>query len=105
VITETRSPEENLTHLTELKEEILDIMNRLRETTGNLQQGVDVPNEQIKALFDRGENLARRIGAVPGMAKAGDEFMDHLQKIGKAIQDLKNFDALQKENLVTGVRF
>ncbi|MBI5583642.1 MAG: hypothetical protein HY892_07440 [Deltaproteobacteria bacterium] len=102
---ENRSPEENLTHLSALKEEILDIMNRLRETTGNLQNGLDVPNDQIKLLFDRGEKLALRIGAVPGMAKAGEEFMDHLQKIGKAIQDLKNFDALQKENLVTGVKF
>jgi hypothetical protein len=42
---------------------------------------------------------------VPGMAQAGDEFKEHIQKIGKAIQDLKNFDALQKEKLVTGVRF
>jgi phosphomevalonate kinase len=104
-MTENQSHEESLTQLTELKEEILDIMNRLRETTGNLQKGLDVPSEQIRSLFDRGEKLARRIGAVPGMAKAGDEFIEHLQKIGKAIQDLKNFDALQKENLVTGVKF
>jgi DNA anti-recombination protein RmuC len=102
---ETDSPAENLARLSELKEEILDIMNRLRETTGSLQKGLDVSNEQIKSLFDRGEDLGRRIGAVPGMAQAGDEFKEHIQKIGKAIQDLKNFDALQKEKLVTGVRF
>ena len=102
---ENQSPEENLSQLSEMKEEILDIMNRLRGTTGQLQKGQDVSNEEIKSLFDRGENLARRIEAVPGMAQAGAEFMEHLQKIGKAIQDLKNFDALQKENLVTGVRF
>lgn len=102
---ETDSPAENLARISELKEEILDIMNRLRETTGNLQKGLDVSNQQIKSLFDRGEDLAQRIGAVPGMAQAGEEFMEHLLKIGKAIQDLKSFDALQKENLVTGVKF
>lgn len=102
---ENRLQETNLAALSAIKDEIIEILNQLRETTGQLQKGEDVPNENITALFSRGETLAQRITAVPGMEQAGEEFMEHLNKIGKAIWDLKNFDALKKENLVTGVKF
>ena len=64
-----------------------------------------MPNARIKSLLARGEALAQQISALPGMEQAGQELAEHLIKIGKAILDLKNFDALKKENLVTGVKF
>ena len=60
-------------------------------------------NERIKSLLARGENLTQQISALPGLEQAGKELAEHLTKIGQAILDLKNFDALKKENLVTGV--
>lgn len=97
--------EDHLTHLSALKDGIIEILNALRETSGRLQKGEDVPSSTIQSLFNRGDILARNISAIPGMSEAGTEFQDHLDKIKKAIQDLKNFDALNKENLVTGVKF
>jgi len=39
------------------------------------------------------------------MGQAGEEFLVHIKKIGQAIKDLQSFDALKKENLITGVKF
>jgi hypothetical protein len=89
----------------ELKDEIIEILNSLRRTTERLQKGIEVPEENVKTLLARGESLAQRIAALPGMAEAGAEFLEHLNKIGQAIKDLRNFDALKKENLVAGVKF
>jgi hypothetical protein len=97
--------EEHLSPLLAVKNEILDVMNKLRQTQDQLQKGQDVPNEQIRSLLARGENLARQISALPGMEQAGKELAEQITKIGQAIVDLKNFDALKKENLVTGVKF
>jgi hypothetical protein len=89
----------------ELKDEIIKIFNNLRQTTEQLQKGIEVPEENVKTLLARGESLAQRIASLPGMAEAGAEFLEHLNKIGQAIKDLRNFDALKKENLVAGVKF
>ena len=97
--------EEHLSPLLAVKNEILDVMNKLRQTQDQLQKGQDVPNERIESLLARGENLARQISALPGLEQAGKELAEQLTKIGQAIVDLKNFDALKKENLVTGVKF
>jgi hypothetical protein len=97
--------EEHLSPLIALKNEILEVMNSLRQTQEHLQTGQDVPNERIKSLLARGEALARQISALPGMEQAGQELAEHIGKIGKAILDLKNFDALKKENLIAGVKF
>ncbi len=97
--------EEYLSPLVALKDEILEVMNNLRQTQEQLQKGQDVSNERIKSLLARGENLAQQISALPGLEQAGKELAEHLAKIGQAISDLKNFDALKKENLVTGVKF
>ena len=91
--------------LIQVKDEILEVLNQLRETSERLQKGLEVPGEKINSLLARGETLAQRIGALPGMEKAGEEFLEHVNKIGQAIKDLQNFDALKKENLVTGVKF
>ena len=97
--------EEHLSPLIALKDEILEVMNKLRQTQEQLQEGQEVSNERIKSLLARGENLALQISALPGLEQAGKELAEQLTKIGQAILDLKNFDALKKENLVTGVKF
>jgi hypothetical protein len=97
--------EEHLSPLIAVKNEILEVMNSLRQTQEHLQKGQDVPNERIKSLLARGEALAQQISVLPGMEQAGQELAEHIDKIGKAILDLKNFDALKKENLITGVKF
>jgi hypothetical protein len=97
--------EENLGPLVALKDEILEVMNKLRQTQEQLREGQEVTDKRIKSLLARGENLAQEICALPGLEQAGKELAEHLSKIGKAILDLKNFDALKKENLVTGVKF
>jgi cell division FtsZ-interacting protein ZapD len=97
--------EENLSPLIAIKDEILDVMNKLRQTQEQLQKVREVSNERIKSLLARGENLAQQISALPGLEQAGKELAEHLSKIGQALLDLKNFDALKKENLVTGVKF
>ncbi|MBI4764366.1 MAG: hypothetical protein HY787_07160 [Deltaproteobacteria bacterium] len=91
--------------LIQVKDEILEVLNRLRETSERLQKGLDVPGEKINSLLARGEALAQRIGSLPGMEQAGKEFSEHVSKIGQAIKDLQNYDALKKENLITGVKF
>lgn len=91
--------------LIQVKDEILEVLNRLRETSERLQKGLDVPGEKVNSLLARGEALAQRIGSLPGMGQAGEEFLMHVNKIGQAIKDLQNFDALKKENLITGVKF
>jgi hypothetical protein len=96
---------ERVSPLIAVKNEILDVMNSLRQTQEQLQKGQDVSNERIKSLLARGENLTQQISALPGMEQAGKELAEHLTKIGQAILDLKNFDALKKANLVTGVKF
>jgi hypothetical protein len=102
---EPEGTEEQGSPLITVKNEILDVMNKLRETQEQLQKGQEVSNARIKSLLARGENLADQISALPGMEQAGSELAEHLAKIGQAILDLKNFDALKKENLVTGVKF
>jgi len=102
---ESEYTEEHLSPLLAVKNEILDVMNKLRQTQDQLQKGQDVPNERVRSLLARGENLARQISALPGLEQAGKELAEQLTKIGQAIADLKNFDALKKENLVTGVKF
>jgi hypothetical protein len=97
--------EEHLSPLIALKDEILEVMNKLRQTQEQLQEGQEVSNERIKSLLARGEKLALQISALPGLEQAGKELAEQLTKIGQAILDLKNFDALKKENLVTGVKF
>jgi hypothetical protein len=97
--------EEHLSPLIAVKNEILDVMNKLRQTQELLQKGQDVSNERIKSLLARGENLAHQISALPGLEQAGKELAEQLTRIGQAILDLKNYDALKKENLVTGVKF
>jgi hypothetical protein len=89
----------------QVKDEILEVLNRLRETSERLQRGLDVPGEKVNSLLARGEALAQRIGSLPGMGQAGEEFLVHVNKIGQAIKDLQSFDALKKENLITGVKF
>jgi hypothetical protein len=91
--------------LLQVKDEILEILNRLRETSEQLQKGLEVPGEKVNSLLARGEALAQRIGSLPGMGQAGEEFLVHIHKIGQAIKDLQSFDALKKENLITGVKF
>jgi hypothetical protein len=102
---EPENTEERVSPLIAVKNEILDVMNTLRQTQEQLQKGQDVSNERIKSLLARGENLTQQISALPGMEQAGKELAEHLTKIGQAILDLKNFDALKKANLVTGVKF
>jgi hypothetical protein len=97
--------EEHLSPLVALKDEILEVMNKLRQTQEQLQEGQEVSNERIRSLLARGGNLAQQISALPGLEQAGKELAEQLTKIGQAILDLKNFDALKKENLVTGVKF
>ncbi|MEW6188216.1 MAG: hypothetical protein AB1585_21060 [Thermodesulfobacteriota bacterium] len=91
--------------LLQVKDEILEVLNRLRETYNRLQMGTEVPVQGVNALLAQGEALAKKIGSLPGMLKAGEEFLFHVHKIGKAIKDLQSFDALKKENLITGVKF
>ena len=91
--------------LLQVKDEILEVLNRLRETFERLQKGQDVPGEKVNSLLARGEALAQRIGSLPGMGQAGEELLVHINKIGQAIKDLQSFDALKKENLITGVKF
>ncbi len=91
--------------LLRVKDEILEVLNQLRETSERLQKGLDVSGEGVDSLLARGEALAQRIGSLPGMGQAGEEFLIHVNKIGQAIKDLQSFDALKKENLITGVKF
>jgi uncharacterized protein YoxC len=89
----------------QVKDEILEVLNRLRETTDRLQRGLEVPGEKVNSLLARGEALAQKIRSLPGMVQAGEDFSVHINKIGQAIKDLQNFDALKKENLIAGVKF
>jgi hypothetical protein len=91
--------------LLQVKDEILEVLNLLRETSQQLQKGLEVPGEKVNSLLARGETLSQRIGSLPGMGQAGEEFLVHIKKIGQAIKDLQSFDALKKENLITGVKF
>jgi hypothetical protein len=102
---EAEYTEEQLSPLIAVKNEILDVMNQLRQTQEQFKKGEDVSNERIKSLLARGENLVQQISALPGMEEAAKELAAHLTNIGQALLDLKNFDALKKENLVTGVKF
>ncbi len=98
-------PEDGLSVLLEVKDEILEVLNQLRGISEQLQKGLEVSYEKVNSLISRGEALAGRIGALPEMAQAGDDFLLHIHKIGQAIKDLQSFDALKKENLVAGVKF
>lgn len=100
---ETRADGVNI--FSEIKDEIIEVLNQLREISERLQKGLKVNNEKVDSLLARGNALAKRIGSLPGMEQAGEEFSIHLHKIGQAIKDLQNFDALKKENLITGVKF
>lgn len=91
--------------LVQLKDEILEVLNQLRQTYQQLHQGAEIPAERIRDLLKRGEALADKIASLQGMEEAGREFRLHIQNIGRAIQDLQNFDALKKEELITGVKF
>jgi hypothetical protein len=102
---ENQAPEEGISVLLEVKDEILEVLNQLRGIAEHLQKGIEVSYEKVNALIGRGETLAKRIGALPDMEQAGEEFMFHIHKIGRAIRDLQNFDALKKENLIAGVKF
>jgi hypothetical protein len=104
-MTQNEGQEGGYNILIEIKDEILEVLNQLRQTVERLQRGEIVGDQEVKALLLRGENLAQRIGELPGMDQAGKDFLDHINKIGQAIKDLRNFDALKKENLVTGVKF
>jgi hypothetical protein len=104
-MTHNQINDEGLNDLLGVKDEILEVLNQLRGMSEQLQKGLDVPNEKVNALISRGENLATKIGSLPGMEQAGEEFLMHIHKIGQAIKDLKNFDALKRENLITGVKF
>lgn len=104
-MTQNEGQEGVLNTLMEVKDEILEVLNQLRETSDQLQRGETVQDQKVNSLLARGEALAQRIGSLPGMAQAGKDFLLHITKIGQAIKDLKNFDALKKENLITGVRF
>jgi hypothetical protein len=100
-----QASEEGYNVLLEVKEEILEVLNRLRGISEQLQKGFEVSCEKVNSLIGRGETLAKKIGSLPGMEQAGEDFLLHIHKIGQAIKDLQNFDALKKENLVTGVKF
>jgi hypothetical protein len=89
----------------EIKDEILEVLNQLREVSEQLQKGLEVSCGKVNSLLARGEALAQRIRSLPGMVQAGEDFSVHINKIGQAIKDLQNFDALKKENLITGVKF
>jgi hypothetical protein len=91
--------------LLQVKDEILEVLNLLRETSEQLQKGLEVPAEKVNSLLARGETLSQKISSLPGMRQAGEEFLIHIKKIGQAIKDLQSFDALKKENLITGVKF
>jgi hypothetical protein len=97
--------EEELSDIIGVKDEILEVLNQLKGMSGDLQKGFEVPHEKVQTVIARGENLANRIGALPGMEQAGKEFLVHIHKIEQAINDLRNFDALKKENLIAGVKF
>jgi|GEM_PF-2978287 cell division FtsZ-interacting protein ZapD len=100
------TPEGEAPHvLLQVKDEILEVLNQLRQTYQQLHQGTEIPADRIKALLQRGEALAEKIASLKGMEEAGREFLLHIQNIGRAIQDLKNFDALKKAELITGVKF
>jgi hypothetical protein len=104
-MTQNEGQEDGLNNLLEVKDEILEILNQLRETSEQLQRGETVHGEKVNSLLARGEALAQRISSLPGMGPAGEDFLVHINKIGQAIKDLQNFDALKKENLVAGVKF
>ncbi|OGP51849.1 MAG: hypothetical protein A2Y79_08925 [Deltaproteobacteria bacterium RBG_13_43_22] len=104
-MTPIETPEHGEDVLSEVKDEILEVLNQLRKTSERLQMALEVPGEKIDSLLARGEALAQRISSLPGMGQAGEDFLVHLNKIGQAIKDLQRFDALKKENLVTGVKF
>ena len=104
-MTPIETPEHEEAVLSEVKDEILEILNQLRETSERLQKALEVPGEKVDSLLARGEALAQRISSLPGMGLAGEDFLVHLTKIGQAIKDLQSFDALKKENLITGVKF
>jgi hypothetical protein len=104
-MTNTEIPEGGLEVLLEVKDEILEVLNQLKEISEQLQKGLEVSWEKVNSLLGRGESLARRIGSLPDMQEAGEDFLIHLNKIGQAIKDLQNFDALKKENLIAGVKF
>ncbi len=89
----------------EIKDEILEVLNQLREVSERLQKGLEVSCDKVNSLLARGEALAQKIRSLPGMVQAGEDFSVHINKIGQAIKDLQNFDALKKENLITGVKF
>jgi len=104
-MTPNETLEEGLDVLSQVKDEILDVLNQLRGTSEQLQKGLEVPGEKVNSLLARGETLAQRISSLPGMGQAGEDFLIHINKIGQAIKDLQSFDALKKENLITGVKF
>ncbi len=96
---------EGLNALSGVKDEILEVLNQLREISERLQKGLEVSMDKVNSLLARGEAIAQKIRSLPGMGQAGDDFSVHIAKIGQAIKDLQNFDALKKENLITGVKF
>lgn len=104
-MTHNEAPEEGLNIFLEVKDEILEVLNQLREISERLQKGLEVSYDKVNSLLARGEALAQRIRSLPGMVQAGEDFSVHINKIGQAIKDLQNFDALKKENLITGVKF
>jgi hypothetical protein len=104
-MTQNEGQEGGLINLLEVKDEILEVLNQLRETSEQLQRGETVHCEKVNLLLARGEALAQKIRSLPGMSQAGEDFLLHINKIGHAIKDLQNFDALKKENLVAGVKF
>jgi uncharacterized protein YgfB (UPF0149 family) len=105
IMTQNDAPGEGLNALSGVKDEILEVLNQLREISERLQKGLEVSLDKVNSLLARGEAIAQKIRSLPGMGQAGDDFSIHIAKIGQAIKDLQNFDALKKENLITGVKF
>ncbi|MBA4395453.1 MAG: hypothetical protein C0407_18030, partial [Desulfobacca sp.] len=83
-MTQNEGQEDGLNILIEVKDEILEVLNQLRETSERLQRGETVHYEKVNSLLTRGETLAQRISSLPGMGQAGEDFLVHINKIGQA---------------------
>ena len=58
----------------EIKDEILEVLNQLREVSERLQKGVEVSCDKVNSLLARGEALAQRIPFPTGNGAGGRRF-------------------------------
>lgn len=81
------------------------IVKELENLMGAIYADLEVSREKVKALTERGRELAEDEESWPGGAKEAAEFRGALDKMEKKIHETLDLKKLKEEGLVKAVRF